>query len=580
MNTDLIHTRSAKISISLADEQDREVIYAMRHCVYARELHQHVENDTGRLTDPLDTINIYIVAKVGAEIAGFVSVTPPNEVGYSIDKYFKREELPIAFDEGLYEARILTVSDAWRSTRVAVLLMYAALRYIQSLGGKTVVGIGRLELLEMYKHVGFRSLQKRVQAGDVTFELIQADAQENRVAFMKLIGDLEKHAEWNLDGISFYQTAPVYHGGAFFEAIGEEFDCLERKEEVISADVLDAWFDPAPGVVKALTRYLPWILRTSPPTGCEGMRRAIARSRGVSEDNVLPGAGSSDLIFLALRHWLSPTSRVLILDPMYGEYAHVLEKVTGCQVKRFTLAHDNNYIVQPQELADQVRQGYDWVVLVNPNSPTGQHVPREALENILRAAPPSTRFWIDETYIEFAGPAQSLEQVAAASMNVVICKSMSKVYALSGVRCAYLCGPMQMINELRPLSPPWAVSLPGQIAACEALRSIAYYEEKWRETHLLRAEFSRELQQFGWYVFPSCANFLLCHLPENQPLVADIVTACRKRKLFLRDVSSMGRCFDQRTLRIAVKDRQTNLKMLAVLREVLTEMRGEQVSMI
>ncbi|HSL43717.1 MAG TPA: histidinol-phosphate transaminase [Anaerolineales bacterium] len=569
MNTPRHDTQPTKFSISLADEHDRQIIYGMRHEVYARELGQHAENSQGRLMDNLDTINVYIVAKVGEEIAGFVSVTPPNEVGYSIDKYFTREELPFRFDQELYETRILTVSKSWRNSRVAALLMYAALRYIQSVGGKTVVGIGRLEVLEMYKHAGFRSLQKQVCAGKVTFELIVADVQEDRSQFLPLIADLEKHSDWNLNGVSFHKIDLVYHGGAFFEAIGEEFDCLERKEDVISADVLDAWFDPAPRVITALREHLPWVLRTSPPTGCEGMRRVIARSRGVHHNNILPGAGSSDLIFLALRHWLNTESRVLILDPMYGEYAHVLEKITGCHVKRLNLAQNMNYSVKPHEIKAELQHGCDWVILVNPNSPTGQHIPREGLENILKAAPPSTRFWIDETYVEYAGPSQSLEQFAARSTNVMICKSMSKVYALSGVRCAYLCGPADMIEELRPLSPPWAVSLPGQIAACEALKSMSYYAEKWQETHKLREELARELKQLGWKVYPGCANFLLCQLPPSQPLVRDLVDACRKQKLYLRDVTSMGKCFDQRTLRIAVKDKQTNLMMLQVLRDVL-----------
>jgi histidinol-phosphate/aromatic aminotransferase/cobyric acid decarboxylase-like protein len=577
MNTSLARTQPTRISICFADEQDREVIYKMRHDVYARELGQHAENIEGRLTDQLDTINVYIVAKVGEEIAGFVSVTPPNEVGYSIDKYFKREDLPLIFDGGLYETRILTVSDAWRSSRIAALLMYAALRYIQSVGGKTIVGIGRLEVLEMYKHAGFHSLQKQVRSGKVTFELIKVKVEDDRSQLIELIKELEKHVEWDLDGISFYKSDPVYHGGAFFAAIGEEFDCLEGKEAVISADVLDAWFDPAPAVTSALTKYLPWILRTSPPTGCEGMRRVIARSRGVSEHNILPGAGSSDLIFLALRHWLTSQSRVLILDPMYGEYAHVLEKITGCRVDRLDLSLNVNYSVEPRELADQLKRGYDWVILVNPNSPTGQHIPRETLEEILESASSGTRFWIDETYVEYAGPKQSLEQFAAHSSNIVICKSMSKVYALSGVRCAYLCGPAQMTEELLSISPPWAVSLPGQIAACEALKSVSYYQEKWQETHILRQELSCALQQLGWKVFPSCGNFLLCHLPECQPLTGDLVAACRQHKLFLRDVSSMGKCFDQRTLRIAVKDRQTNSRMLEILKEVLSERRYKAI---
>jgi len=67
------------------------------------------------------------------------------------------------------------------------------------------------------------------------------------------------------------------------------------------------------------------------------MTRVIARTRGVSPENILPAAGSSDAIFLAFRQWLTPTSRVLILDPTYGEYAHVLERVIGCRVIRLPL---------------------------------------------------------------------------------------------------------------------------------------------------------------------------------------------------------------------------------------------------
>ena len=88
MNPPLHDTMRARFSISLADEHDREIIYKMRHEVYARELGQHAENSQERLTDKLDTINVYIVAKAGTEIAGFVSVTPPTDVGYSIDKNF------------------------------------------------------------------------------------------------------------------------------------------------------------------------------------------------------------------------------------------------------------------------------------------------------------------------------------------------------------------------------------------------------------------------------------------------------------------------------------------------------------
>jgi len=360
-----------------------------------------------------------------------------------------------------------------------------------------------------------------------------------------------------------------YHGGAFFDAIGPEFDHLARRHRVIAADVLDAWFPPSPKVIAALTEDLPWLLRTSPPTQCEGLARVIARARGVEPENILPGAGSSDLIFLTFRQWLHRSSRVLILDPTYGEYAHVLENVIGCRVDRLELARGQNYQVNLDVLAERARQGYDLIVLVNPNSPTGQFVPRPRLEEFLRKLPVATRVWLDETYLEFAGTNQSLEPFAARSQNVVVCKSMSKVYALSGVRAAYLCGPAPTLGALRGLTPPWAVSLPAQVAAVAALQDPDYYAARYTETHTLRAELVHELRQLaGWEVLPGIANFVLCHLPADGPDAATLVADCRRHNLFLRDADGMGRTFGGRAVRIAVKDAATNARMLAILKRM------------
>jgi histidinol-phosphate/aromatic aminotransferase/cobyric acid decarboxylase-like protein/GNAT superfamily N-acetyltransferase len=572
-----MYTHAMRIALSLADDRDRESIYAIRHQVYAGELRQHPENTAGLLRDRLDEVNAYLVAKCAGEIMGFVAVTPPNQFGYSLDKYFPRDDVPLIFDRGLYEVRLLTVTSAHRGTQLATLLMYAALRYVESLGARTIAVIGRIEVLEMYKRAGLKSLGLRAKAGDVTYELMAADVRDLRAhlpAFEDALTRLERLVDWQLNGVPFRRTDACYHGGAFFDAIGEDFETLEKRDAIITADVLDAWFEPAPSIVKKLAEHLPFALRTSPPTGCDGMRRAIARARGVADDSILPGAGSSDLIFAGLRHWVTPRSRVLILDPMYGEYAHVLEKVIGAHVDRLTLSRARGYDVDLDELAAHVARGYDWVVLVNPNSPTGCHIPREHLERALSQAPGTARWWIDETYVDYAGSAQSLEAHASTSTNVVICKSMSKAYALSGARAAYLCGPAYLMDELKPLCPPWSVSLPGQIAACEALKAVDYYRARWEETHRLRADLREGLQGLDWEVLPGCANFLLCHLPANAPDAATLVERLRPRGLFVRDVANMGTCFDARTLRIAVKDRETNRAMLQILRATLAEMTG------
>ena len=565
---------SAIIELSFVDAFDRDSIYQMRHKVYASELRQHSENEEERLTDQLDAINCYIVAKIDGQIAGFVSITPPNALGYSIDKYFTREEMPIIFDKGLYEIRLLTVINSKRGSHVGALLCYGALCYIESLRGKTIVAIGREEVLELYLQVGMKSLGRRVKSGMVTYELMFAKTNSfrNMDRLLKLFEHLEKRVDWKLHGVDFLKQDSCYHGGDFFEAIGDEFDNLQLRNDVINADVLDAWFDPSPNVLSTIQNHLFWSMKTSAPTGSEGMCRMIAKTRGIPVENILPGAGSSDLIYLGLRQWILPSSKVLILDPMYGEYAHLLEKVIVCKVDRFPLSRMNNYSVDTKEFAECLKNNFDWVILVNPNSPTGQHIEREEIEHLIINAPQSTRFWIDETYIDFLDSNQTLEHFALSVDHVMICKSMSKAYALSGARCAYLCGPRNLIDELRSLSPPWAVSLPAQIAVCEALRDISYYRQKWIETSILRKNLLNGLTDLGWDVVPGCANFLLCHLPSNQPEAAILIAECQKHKLYLRDVGTMGQCFDNRTIRIAVKDEITNLKMLRILKMVLNKL--------
>ncbi len=520
------------------------------------------------LSDALDDFNTYIVASVNEQIVGFISVTPPGHGRYSIDKYLSRDELPFPCDESLFEARLLTVIEPRRGTLLAPILMYAALRWIEAHGGSRLVAIGRQEVLDIYLRTGLEPLGKKVHSGAVTFELLSAttDALQAGLARWKsLIQQFREQTDWQLN-VPFNKSTACFHGGSFFEAIGVDFDALDRRHNIINADVLDAWFSPSPKVLSALDEHLPWLLRTSPPTGCEGMVHAIARVRGVREQCILPGAGSSDLIFLALRHWLTASSRVLILDPMYGEYEHVLKSVIGCQVDKLLLDRAADYELNLTDLQSALALSYDLVVLVNPNSPTGRHTRRDGLERVLEGAPKSTRIWIDETYVEYVGSDQSLERFATRTENVVICKSMSKVYALSGARAAYLCASEPTLQDLRAITPPWAVSLPGQVAAVLALEDPEYYAARYEETHANRRLLVDALQvATDLEIIPSVTSFLLCHLRPSGPSAATVLKRCSEQGVFLRDVRSMGTQFGDHALRIAVKDESTNRRIVSVL---------------
>jgi histidinol-phosphate/aromatic aminotransferase/cobyric acid decarboxylase-like protein/GNAT superfamily N-acetyltransferase len=556
-----------KTVISCASVADREQIYRLRHEVFARELQQYPENPDATLHDVLDSGNRYIVAKVRGKLVGFVSITPPAVGHYSIDKYFQRAALPFAVKDDLYEVRLLTVLKEYRGTDAAMLLMYAAFRWVEAHGGGQIVAIGRHEILDLYLKAGLQASGMTTSCGRVHYHLLYATVPQVRdhvAQYRGLLARVESRIDWQFN-FPFYKPPTCFHGGAFFQAIGDRFDNLERRQTIINADVLDAWFDPSPMVPSVVRDSIEWLAKTSPPTGCEGLIEKIAHCRGVKPNNILPGAGSSDLIFRALPHWLTKDSHVLILDPTYGEYAHVLEKVIGATVDRLVLQRQDNYHVDLERLENAASDGYELIVLVNPNSPTGQHISRAKLQSVLSGIPSKTRVWIDETYIDYVGRDQSMEPFAAQSENVIVCKSMSKVYALSGMRVAYLCAGPHQLEELRAITPPWVVSLVAQVAATYALEDEAYYAKRYAETHTLRTDLAEQLDRLGWSVIPGAANFLLAHLPENGCSAESLITKCRKHGLFLRNGATMGSQMGDRAVRIAVKDAETNSKMLRII---------------
>jgi histidinol-phosphate/aromatic aminotransferase/cobyric acid decarboxylase-like protein len=146
---------------------------------------------------------------------------------------------------------------------------------------------------------------------------------------------------------------------------------------------------------------------------------------------------------------------------------------------------------------------------------------------------------------------------------------MSKVYALSGARVAYLCAGSHQLEELRAITPPWVVSLPAQVAAVKALADPEYYASRHQETHALREALAVELSRLGLNVLPGIANFLLCHLPDSGIQADTLVRRCRDQGLFIRDAALMGANLGSRAIRLAVKDADTNARMVSMLASAL-----------
>ncbi|CAL9555890.1 Histidinol-phosphate aminotransferase [Streptomyces sp. enrichment culture] len=573
-----------ELQLRVATPEDLDWIHELRHRVYAEELDQHAPDPSGRLHDGLDGDNVYLVAARGADRVGFVSLTPPWLGRYSLDKYLSRDELPLLNDEAVFEVRVLTVEPRWRATAAAPLLMYAALRWTASRGGRRVVAMGRTDLLDMYLAAGLRPVGHTVRSGSVSFEVLTADVAELTRATTRrhhrTLQWLASRVDWRLDMAFLSRPDGCEHGGASFTAIGTDFRRLQRRAQVVAADVLDAWFPPAPGVRAALAQDLDWAVRTSPPADAEGLVAEIAAARELPPETLAVGAGSSDLIFRAFGRWLTPDSRVLLTDPAYGEYAHVTERVIGCRVDRFPLRRADGWRIDVDRLSAAVRSArYDLVVVVNPNNPTGRHLPAADLYSAVAAAPDRTRWWIDEAYLGYVGLGESLAGVAATDPRVVVCSSLSKMYALSGARAAFLVAEPSTARELRRWTPPWAVGLPAQLAAVAALRDPAHYSDCWQRTHTLRRDLASALAGLdgSLEVEEGVANFLNVTLPSGGPSAAELVRECRRHGVHLRDLSPLTPAYQGRTVRVAVRDTAENARIVAACQAAWHDLRGAAV---
>jgi histidinol-phosphate/aromatic aminotransferase/cobyric acid decarboxylase-like protein len=361
-----------------------------------------------------------------------------------------------------------------------------------------------------------------------------------------------------------------YHGGQSWDT--SRFD-FEVRDSLIVADVLDSPFPPCPEALDVLREQLIRCCQESPPTQCEELIETIASVRGVNAKHVAVSSGSSSLMFSFLPQLLNKDSKVLVLSPMYGEYSHILTHVIGCHMTNFILHQDDGFRINTDELVAQSRQ-HDAVILVNPNSPTGVYC--EKMEDIVRRIQDESEsptlckmIWVDETYIDYLPDAQSLERLTATTPNLIVCKSMSKCYALSGLRVAYAVS--QQITELRRFIPPWAVSLPGQLAAVAALRNPEYYQQKYRIIHQQREELRRLLQQEAFTVLPGVANFILTFLPKKtQHTSASFIEACKEKGVFIRDAQNMGVTLSNNAVRFAIRSKKENTRMLQCVREVLS----------
>ena len=350
------------------------------------------------------------------------------------------------------------------------------------------------------------------------------------------------------------------HGGLNFA----ELESLGlRPEEVIDFSASINPLGPSRLALDAARRVN---MAAYPDPECLELRRAIGASLGVSPGNVLPGNGSTELIHLLARAFLGPDDAAAIFAPTFGEYA------AACR----TEGVEPVAIVPPDGGAGDGELGWDLsraidhiaelspslVFLCNPNNPTGVYLRESEVRSIAEALRGIGLLVLDEAYVSFVD--ESWDSTRLLSMgNAVLLRSMTKDYALTGLRLGYLLAPEDIVARIRRFQYSWSVNAPAQAAGIAALSDPAHVargREVVREGKEFLVGAARSL---GIECAPASANFLLLRVGFAQHIRS---TLLKEHRICVRDCASFGL---PEYIRVGVRTMPDNRKLAQALRLVM-----------
>jgi len=322
--------------------------------------------------------------------------------------------------------------------------------------------------------------------------------------------------------------APVVHGSiddAELSALG-----LGR-DQIIDFSVNSNPLGSSPAAVEA-ARHAIW--SHYPDDHARLLRRALAERNQVDERAVVVGNGSSELIWLIALAFLDPDNAALIVGPTFGEYARAIRIVNGI-VHEYRANAATGFAVDLAAVVEHA-QAVDarLVFLCNPNNPTGTLLSTSQLALLARAVP-RTLVVVDEAYRPFVDdPPVTIPLLEHG--NVVLLRSLTKDYALAGLRLGYALAPGEIVAALDRVRPPWSVNAVAQAAGLAAIADDAHLERARAEVRLARDYLTTTLRALGFRVMPSTANYLLVEVGN----AGEVRRQLLRRAVCVRDCTSFG----------------------------------------
>ncbi|MDH3973963.1 MAG: threonine-phosphate decarboxylase CobD [Deltaproteobacteria bacterium] len=286
---------------------------------------------------------------------------------------------------------------------------------------------------------------------------------------------------------------------------------------------------------------------------------ALSKYHEIKADCILTGSGATELIYLIPRV-LRP-KKALVIAPAFSEYEGALFSA-GCKVDHFILSHEDAFQLNMDALFKTMEKGYDTLWLGNPANPTGRLIKKKEL---LRIAEKSTDLGmtliVDEAFIDFCEE-ESVKMEVMNFPDLIVLRSMTKFYALPGLRVGYLFAHKSLIEKIKKFKEPWTVNCLGEAAAIASLEDPLYREATVKFITEERKFLTHEVSKLSAFkVFPTPANYLLLKINNNLASSRIQDKLIKDHGILIRDCSNYAG-LDESFIRVAVKGRDENRRLI------------------
>jgi histidinol-phosphate aminotransferase len=322
-------------------------------------------------------------------------------------------------------------------------------------------------------------------------------------------------------------------------------------DDVLDFSVNSNPYGPSPAVRQTLG-LVP--LERYPDRETLALRRALADQMAVALEQIVVGNGTAELLWLVALAFLRSADRVLIIGPTFGEYARV-SALMGARVVTWNADAGREFAVEPDEIDRSLQQLSPRLAFIcNPNNPTGTLLPQEVIAT-WAATHPHT-FVVDEAYLAFAHGLQSAFDLTRD--NILALRSMTKDYALAGLRLGYAVGHQSVIAALGQVRPAWNVNALAQAAGLAALADEVHLQCSLEALREAKEHLVAGLKTLDLAPLSSAVHFFLVQVGDGRAFRQALL----KRAILVRDCASFGL---PAYVRIATRRPEENARLLSAI---------------